>query len=147
MDVEWLQQEADNWTLLSHTRPARLEGESDNWVPVKSTVSYSSINDPSRFTAHYALTWVEKVSVPRPEVNLDALYATSIALGMLPGMFMEELFRASIAAIWVGIPNWVEEIWSFRWTPGMGDGIARTLPSVEREVQLYVDFLMERGLI
>ncbi|MFQ5863154.1 MAG: hypothetical protein ACE5IC_08520 [Candidatus Brocadiales bacterium] len=147
MDVEWLQQEADNWSLSSHTRPLRLANRPDDWVPVKSTVAYSNTSEPSRFTAHYNLTWIEKIALARPKVNLNALYSSSIALGLVPGLFMRELLNATIAALWVGIPEWVEETWSFLWTPGMGDGMARTLPSVEREVQLYVDFLMEHELI
>ncbi|MEE9201234.1 MAG: hypothetical protein V3V45_07310 [Candidatus Brocadiales bacterium] len=147
MDVEWFQQEADNWSMYAHLRPLRLADDPDNWVPIKSTVSYSNINDPSGFAAHYTLTWMEKQSVPRAKVSLEAVYAASMALGLVPGLFMRELFKASVAALWVGIPNWVEEVWSFEWTPGMGDGLARTLPSVERQTQLYVDFIMEEGLI
>ncbi|MCQ4575235.1 MAG: hypothetical protein NOU37_08320 [Candidatus Brocadiales bacterium] len=147
MDVEWLQQEADNWSMYAHLTPLRLSSDPGNWVPIKSTVSYSNINDPSGFAAHYTLTWMEKQGVPRPKVNLEAVYASSIALGMVPGLFMRQLFIASIAAMWVGIPPWVEEVWSFEWTPGMGDGFARTLPSVERQTQLYVDLLMEHALI
>lgn len=147
MDVEWLQQEAENWSLYSHLRPLRLADDPDNWVPTKSTVTYSNIDDPARFAAHYAITWVEKLSVPTPQVNLNAIYAASIALGLVPGLFMRELFKVSVAALWVGIPNWVEERWSFEWTPGMGDGMTRVLPSIERETQRYVDFIMDEGLI
>jgi hypothetical protein len=147
MDVEWLQQESFNWSLVTHDRPLRLEQEPGNWVPVKSTVAYGNIDDPSRFTAQYTLTWVEKVAMPKPQINLNALYASSVALGLVSGLFMRELFNVSVALLWVGIPDWVEETWTFAWTPGMGDGEAGILPSIERETQKYVDFLMVQGLI
>ncbi len=144
MDVELLQKDADNWTLITRTTSSRII---PGWVPTKSTVAFTNADDPARFTAQYTLTHQEVMAEPRPTLSLDMLYASFATFQLVPGLFMREIFNASLALMWAGIPDFAEDIWTFQWTPGMGDGTARAIVSMERLIQEYIDLLVTKGII
>lgn len=146
MDVEWLQQESDNWTQIAHSRDLLI---GDDWIPIKTTVLFMYADDPTRFQAQFIVTYAPRLPSSVPQINLDALYASSLLLisGVGQGLFFRELFNVSVAYLWLGVPNWAEERWTFAWTPGLGDGTAAGVWSYERTLQQYIDLLVEKGII
>ena len=145
-DVEWLQQEAENWSLLSYSKSVRI---GSGWIPIKTTVSFTNPHDPALFTAQYTITYIEQYPERPGEVNLNELYATSYLamVGIGAGFFYRAIARAQEALIWAGIETWAEETWIFRWTPGWGDSTAAQLYSFERLVEQYIEYLISKGWI
>ncbi len=145
MDVEWLAQDAWNWTLSFHGKSTRI---TDGWVPVKTSVDFAYVDDPDRFSAIYTVTYVELL--PPPEHSIDptaialALWMSSLGFHFLLARALTDLYLARLLA---GISKEATEDWSYAYTPGIGDGKAQSVWSYERAVQLYIKELEDQGLI
>lgn len=145
MDVEWLAQDAWNWTLSFHGKSTRI---TDGWVPVRTSVDFTYVDDPDRFSATYTVTYVEKFPRPEASISAEAAAAAFYLLIMgFPGLFIRELQKIWIAALLAGISKEAEDVWSYAYTPGTGDGSALRVWSYERAVQLYIKELEDQGLI
>ena len=143
--IEFLAEDAHNWTLLT---PINIGStEFDKLVPISSSVQFINVGDATRFQFDYQIVYGTQriVGMPIPlardlSLALGAELSTSFPIS---AKIQPLIIAIALSLLLPGGPSTNKALsFSFQWTPGFGDGMAKYLPSPERTVQQLYDSIV-----